>query len=285
MEILTGATFFAAQLLQKQVGMLRDLVPKAAAIGVLVNPNNLRRQADIQDVHEAARVLGLQFIVAEAGSERDDLDSAFVRFSATSTVQIGHLAGDAFFFVQRERIVALAARHGIPMMYNIRDYVQSGGLMSYGASLPDVYRQAGLYAARIVKGEKPGDLPVVQPTKFDLTINIKTAKALGLDVPLHIQQLADEVMDRSPPTLLAHSCPGRVRRHVRSWRKPTPHSSGDHRGRVVERRALHHRGHELGVEKLFRQPGPPHCGCGRSGRMKLFFTAAVARAANAKFVR
>ena len=190
---LTGATFFAAQLLQKQVGMLRDLVPKAAAIGVLVNPNNPRRQADIQDVHAAARVLGLQVHVTEAGSERD-LDAAFVRFGEHK-VQIGIIAGDAFFFVQRERIVMLAARQGIPMMYNIRDYVQSGGLMSYGASLPDAFRQVGIYAARIVKGEKPGDLPVVQPTKFDLTINLKTAKALGLDVPNSVQLLADEVIE------------------------------------------------------------------------------------------
>ena len=190
---LTGVTFFAAQLLQKQIGMLRDLVPRAADIGVLINPQNPRHQADIQDVQAAARALGLRVHVAEAGGERE-LDPAFVRFGE-SKAQIGIIAGDAFFFVQRERIVALAARHGIPMMYNIRDYVQAGGLMSYGASLPDAYRQAGLYAARIVKGEKPGDLPVVQPAKFDLTINIKTAKALGLDVPLYIQQLADEVIE------------------------------------------------------------------------------------------
>lgn len=190
---LTGVMFFAAQLLQKQVGMLRDVVPRATAIGVLVNPKNPRGKADIQDVHAAARVLGLRVHVEEAAVERD-LDIAFVRF-AEHQVHIGIIAGDAFFFVQRERIVELDTHHAIPMMYNIRDYVQSGGLMSYGASLPVAYRQAGLYAARIVKGEQPGDLPVVQPTKFDLTINLKTAKALGLDVPLHIQQLADEVIE------------------------------------------------------------------------------------------
>lgn len=190
---LTGATFFAAQLLQKQVGILRDLVPKATTIGVLVNPNNPRRQADIRDVQAAAATLGLRVHVGEAGSAQD-LDAAFTHLRQHN-VQVGIIAGDAFFFVQRERIVALAARHAIPMMYNIRDYVSGGGLISYGASLPDAYRQAGIYAARIVKGEKPGDLPVVQPTKFDLTVNMRTATALGLEVPPLVQQLADEVIE------------------------------------------------------------------------------------------
>jgi ABC-type uncharacterized transport system substrate-binding protein len=190
---LTGTTFFAAQLLQKQVGLLRDLLPKATTMAVLINPNNPRRQADIRDVQAAARTLGLQIVLSEAGSDRD-LDTAFARFNEQKA-QVGIIAGDAFFFVQRERIVALAANHAIPMMYNIRDYVAAGGLMSYGASLPDAYSQAGLYAARVVKGEKPGDLPVVQPSKFGLAINIKAAKALNLDIPLHIQQIADEVIE------------------------------------------------------------------------------------------
>lgn len=190
---LTGSTFLAAQLLQKQVGILRDLVPKAAAIGVLFNPNNPRHRTDVQDVEAAARMLGLRAHVAGAGSG-SDLDTAFARFSE-HRAQVGIIAGDAFFHAQRERIVALAARHAIPMMYNIRDYVLAGGLLSYGASLPDAARQAGIYAARIVKGEKPGDLPVMQPTKFDLTLNMRTAKALGLDVPLHLQQIADEVIE------------------------------------------------------------------------------------------
>jgi putative ABC transport system substrate-binding protein len=189
---LTGVTFFAAQLLQKQVGILRDLVPRAAAIGVLVNPNNPRRQAFIREVQGAAETTGFQVHVAEAGTE-GEFDAAFARLKRHA--QVGIIAGDAFFFVQRERIVTLAARHAIPMMYNIRDYAIAGGLISYGTSLPDAYRQAGIYAARIVKGEQPGDLPVVQPAKFDLTINIKTAIALRLDVPLHLQQIADEIIE------------------------------------------------------------------------------------------
>jgi len=190
---LTGATFFAEQLLQKQVGILHDVVPNATMIGVLVNPNNPRHQVDAGDVQAAARTLGLEVHVAEAGSKRD-LDAAFVRLMQQNARAL-IIAGDAFFVVQRKQIVALAARHAIPTMYNIRDYVVADGLMSYGASLPDALHQVGIYAARIVKGEKPGDLPVMQPTKFELTINLKTAKALGLTVPLIMQMTADEVIE------------------------------------------------------------------------------------------
>ena len=190
---LTGVTFFAAQLLQKQVGILHDLVPKAPTIGLLVNPDNPRHQADIGDVQAAGATLGLEIEVAKAGSERD-LDAAFVRLvqrNARSLI----VAGDAFFLFQREQIAALAARHAIPAMYNTRDFVLAGGLMSYGASLTDAARQAGIYAARIVKGEKPADLPVMQPTKFELIINMKTAKALGLTVPDKLLVAADEVIE------------------------------------------------------------------------------------------
>jgi putative ABC transport system substrate-binding protein len=190
---LTGVTFFAAQLLQKQVGILRDLVPKATLIGILVNPNNPRHQADAGDVQAAARTLGLEVYVAKAGSERD-LDAAFGRFMQRNAHAL-IIAGDAFFFFQREQIVALAARHALPMMYNLRDYVTAGGLMSYGASVAHAYRQAGIYAARLVKGEKPGDLPVMQPTKFDLIINLKAAKALALPIPDKLLSLADEVIE------------------------------------------------------------------------------------------
>jgi putative tryptophan/tyrosine transport system substrate-binding protein len=190
---LTGVTFFAAQLLQKQVGMLHDLVPKATTIGVLVNPNNPRHQADIGDVQAAGTTLGLEVEVAKAGSERD-LDAAFVRLVQRNAHAL-IIAGDAFFLFQREQIAALAARHAIPAMYNSRDFVVAGGLMSYGASLTDAAHQAGIYAARIVKGEKPGDLPVMHPTKFELVINLKTAKALGLTVPDKLLVAADEVIE------------------------------------------------------------------------------------------
>jgi putative tryptophan/tyrosine transport system substrate-binding protein len=190
---ITGATFFAAQLLQKQLGILHDLVPKASTIGLLVNPDNPRHQSDARDVQAAARTLGLELHVAKASNERN-LDAAFVDFTQ-SNAQALLIAGDAFFLVAREKIVALAARHAIPMMCNIRDFVLAGGLGSYGTNVPDVCRQVGIYAARIVKGEKAGDLPVLQPTKFDLTLNVKTAKALGLAVPTSMQLLADEIIE------------------------------------------------------------------------------------------
>ena len=190
---ITGATFFAAQLLQKQLGILHDLVPKASTIGLLVNPDNPRHQSDVRDVLAAASALGFELHVEKAGTERD-LDAAFVDFTK-SNAQALLLAGDAFFLVAREKIVALAARHAIPMMYNVRDFVLAGGLVSYGTNVPDVFRQVGIYAARIVKGEKAGDLPVLQPTKFDLTLNVKTAKALGLTVPTSMQLLADEIIE------------------------------------------------------------------------------------------
>jgi putative ABC transport system substrate-binding protein len=190
---LTGATFFAAHLLQKQLGILHDLVPKATVIGVLVNPNNPRHRTDAGDVQAAARTLGLEIHAAEAGSERG-LDAAFERLRQHNARAL-IIAGDAFFFFQRNQIVALAARHAIPMMYNLRDYVVAGGLMSYGASVADAYRQAGIYVARIVKGEKAGDLPIIQPTKFDLIINPTTAKALDLTIPDRLLALADEVIE------------------------------------------------------------------------------------------
>ena len=190
---LTGVTFFAAQLLQKQVSILHDLLPQATMIGVLANPNNPRHETDARDVQTAARALGLEVHVAKAGRKRD-FDGAFVRL-AQQNVRAVLLAGDAFFSVQRHQIVALAARHAIPMMYNVRDYVVAGGLMSYAPSITYAFRQAGIYAARIVKGEQPGDLPVVQPATFQLVINLKTAKTLGLTVPPTLLALADEVIE------------------------------------------------------------------------------------------
>jgi putative ABC transport system substrate-binding protein len=190
---VTGVTFFVAQLLQKQVGILRDLVPNTTTIGVLVNPNNPRHQEDVGDVHKAAATLGLEVHVAKAGSE-SELDPAFVGLVQRNSRAV-ILAGDAFFLFQREQIAALAARHAIPTIYNTRDFVVAGGLISYGASLAEAARQAGIYAARIVKGEKPGDLPVMQPTRFELTINIKAARALGLQIPDKLLALADEVIE------------------------------------------------------------------------------------------
>jgi putative ABC transport system substrate-binding protein len=190
---ITGVTFFAKQLLQKQVGILHDLVPNASVLGLLINPNNWRHQADAGEVQAAARTLGLAVHVANAGSERD-LDRAFaglVQRHAQALV----IAGDAFFFRVSTKLVALTEQHSLAAIFGSREFVDDGGLMSYAASLADAHRQAGIYVGRILKGEKPGDLPVMQPSKFELVINLKTAKALGLDVPLHLQQLADEVIE------------------------------------------------------------------------------------------
>lgn len=190
---VTGVTFFAAQLLQKQVGLLRELVPKAAVLGFLVNPDNPRRQADVASIEAAARSLSLKTYVVNAGTERD-LDAAFaslVRAHADALI----IGGDAFAFRARTSIAALAAHHALPAIFWSREYAQAGGLMTYGASVADAYRQAGVYAGRILKGEKPRDLPVMQPTKFEFVINLKTAKTLGLDFHPQLLARADEVIE------------------------------------------------------------------------------------------
>ena len=188
---ITGVSLLYAELGAKRLGLLRELTPKADAIGFLVNPNFLEGQTQLREV--VARASGQQLIILNASSD-SEIDLAF-----TTLVQrkAGGLvvASDPFFSSQRGRIIALAARHAIPAMYFDRAFVAAGGLMSYGASIQDMYRAAGVYGGRILKGEKPADLPVQQPNKFELAINLNTAKTLGLDVPLHLQQIADEVIE------------------------------------------------------------------------------------------
>ena len=189
---ITGVTFFAAQLLQKQLGLLREVVPKAVVFGVLVNPNNLRGKADVNFVQEAVRSLGLETHIVNAGTERD-FDAAFaslVQRHADALI----ICGDPFFLRASASIAVLAARHVIPAIFGGR-FAEVGGLMAYGASLKDAHRQAGIYVGRILRGEKPGDLPVMQPTKFDFVINLKTAKALGLTIPSGLLAIADEVIE------------------------------------------------------------------------------------------
>jgi putative ABC transport system substrate-binding protein len=139
------------------------------------------------------RTAGLEVRILRASNDRE-LEAAFETVVHERIAAL-LVAADPFFNARRDELAALAARHGVPAMYSFRDYAVAGGLMSYGIDLPDGYRQAGIYAGRILKGAKPADLPVVQPTKFEFVINLKTAKALGLDVPLHVQQLADEVIE------------------------------------------------------------------------------------------
>jgi len=169
------------------------MAPNAAAIGVLVDPNSPDTAIQLSDLPEAARSVGQQINFLKAGSERE-IDEAF----ATLVEQrMGALlvASSPFFFPRREQIVALAPRHAVPAVYFFRDFAEAGGLMSYGTSLADAYRQAGVYTGRILKGDMPADLPVMQSTRVELIINLKTAKALGITVPLALLIRADEVIE------------------------------------------------------------------------------------------
>jgi ABC-type uncharacterized transport system substrate-binding protein len=189
----TGVNNYLSGLGAKRLELLHELVPNAAMIGVLVNPNFPDATSQSKDVKEAGSKLGQQVQVVNAGSEAD-FDSAFatlVQRKAGALI----VTVDPVFNSRREHLIALAARHKIPAMYFGREFVSSGGLMSYAADLADGYRQAGIYVGRILKGAKPGDLPVVQPTKFELSINLKTAKALNLDVPANLLARADEVIE------------------------------------------------------------------------------------------
>jgi putative tryptophan/tyrosine transport system substrate-binding protein len=190
---LTGMFFLASALDSKRLGLLRELLPNAATIAVLWNPYSPGGAPQLKDIQEAARAIGQQIVILNASSEAD-IDAAF----ATIVQQrIGALlvAADPYFSNRRDYILALAARHAVPAIYYLREFTAFGGLMSYGASLSDAFRQVGTYTGRILKGEKPGDLPIMQPTKFELVINLKTARALGLDVPDKLFALADEVIE------------------------------------------------------------------------------------------
>jgi putative tryptophan/tyrosine transport system substrate-binding protein len=177
----------------KRLGLLRELVPTATLIGVLLNPTFPDSATQLEDIEEAARALGEQIRIANASSEQD-IDAAFASLSQQG---VGALVSgvDPFFDTRRDQIVALAAHHAVPTIYAQRVYAVAGGLISYAPSYAEAYRQAGIYVGRILKGEKPADLPVVQPAKFELVINLKTAKALGLKVPVSMQLLADEVIE------------------------------------------------------------------------------------------
>src|SRR6516165_10876272 len=191
---ITGFSFFnSADLESKQLELLHEVVPKAGVIGVLVNPTMTAAESQERDARVAARALGLQILTLNAGSERD-FDAAFAAFAQQGAGAL-LIAGNALFTGQRDRLVALAARYALPTIYGLREFVLAGGMMSYGGSLTVAYRQVGVYAARILKGEKSADLPVVLPTKYELVINLKTAKALGLQIPDKVLALADEVIE------------------------------------------------------------------------------------------
>ena len=189
----TVVTVNSAALWPKRLELMRELVPSAAIVSLLVHPNDTNSALAIRDVQAAARALGLQVHVVQATSE-PGIDSAFASI-VSERADVLLVTQNALFYSQREKLVALAARHGLPAIYDRREFPAAGGLMSYGASNTDQYYQSGLYVGRILKGTKPADLPVLQPTKFELVINLKTAKALGLTVPLIIQMTADEVIE------------------------------------------------------------------------------------------
>ena len=190
---VTGINWFGSQLIAKGLGLLHELVPNAAVIGLMVSPKLPETVRMLSDAQEAARALGRQLLVLNAGTP-SEIDTAFTTLQRRRADAL-LVGGNPFFSSWRRQIVALAARDAIPAMYFNREFVAEGGLMSYGNDIADAYRRAGVYTGRILKGEKPADLPVDQATKFEFVINLKTAKALGLDVPLHLQQLADEMIE------------------------------------------------------------------------------------------
>jgi ABC-type uncharacterized transport system substrate-binding protein len=190
---ITGISFFGSVLGSKRLQLLRQLAPNARNIGFLVNPSSPETEAERADIEAAALAVGQKLITIEARSEHD-IETAF---DTLAHREAGALisGGGTFLYTHRQRIMALAARKALPAIYSNREYVQAGGLASYGASAIDAYRQAGIYAARILKGEKPADLPVTQPTTFEFVLNLRTAKTLGLEIPPNLLALADEVIE------------------------------------------------------------------------------------------
>jgi len=189
---VTGASLFTSDLEAKKLGLLHEIVPKARLIAMLVNPTNPSADTAIADVQKAASALAQQILLLKASTERDIKTAV----ETAARQQAGGLlvAHDPYFLSRREQFVVLAARHAIPAIYEFREFVSAGGLMSYGSLITDNYRLAGNYAGRILKGAKPADLPIQRPTKFELVVNLKTAKALGLTIPPSVLGRADEII-------------------------------------------------------------------------------------------
>jgi putative ABC transport system substrate-binding protein len=189
----TGVNTFTTELAEKRLGLLHDLVPAASTIAVLLNPVFAPAAVNARESETAARAVGKEVVIFNASSETE-IETAFAKIvqARPGALLVG---SDPFFNSRRDRIVLLAARHAIPAIYEWREFAEAGGLMSYGTSLVEAYRQQGVYAGRILKDEKPADLPVVQLSKFELVINLKTAKALGLAIPPGVLAIADEVIE------------------------------------------------------------------------------------------
>ena len=189
----TGVTVLTSQLISKRLGLLHELVPKSVIVGVLINPKAPSAASQLQELDEAARTIGLRLVIFKASNDAE-LDAAF---SALVQQSVGGLlvGADPYFDTQRGRIIAFALNNRFPAIYQFREYALGGGLLSYGVSLTEAYRQVGIYAARILKGAKPADLPVQQVVKFELVINLKTAKAIGFEFPPTFSARADEVIE------------------------------------------------------------------------------------------
>jgi putative tryptophan/tyrosine transport system substrate-binding protein len=189
----TGVTLLTRLMEPKRLGLLRDLVPGVPVVGVLLNPSYPASERQLQEIEEAARIVDQRIVIAKASND-SELDAAFATLIKAG---VGALlvAADPYFDTRREHIVGFAQQHRLPAIYQFREYAVAGGLLSYGVSITDAYRQYGVYTAAILKGAKPADLPVLQPTKFELVINLKTAKALGIKISDNLLSLADEVIE------------------------------------------------------------------------------------------
>jgi putative ABC transport system substrate-binding protein len=190
---VTGIYFFTQGLEGKRLGLLHEMIPTATMIAVLVNPDSSPSKSQLQDVQDAAARLGVQILVLRANTEAD-LDGVFAELARQRAGAL-LVCSSPFFFNRRQQLVVLAARHAVPAIYEWREFAAAGGLMSYGTNINDAYRQMGVYAGRILKGEKPADLPILQSTAFEFVINLSTARALGVTVPPTLSARADEVIE------------------------------------------------------------------------------------------
>ena len=189
----TGMSILSPDLEAKRLGLLHELVPQASTLGVLLNPNFPPAQHQLEEVQIAAQSTNIQILVLRASVDRE-IDEAFDTLMKQRVTALS-VTSDPFFDTRRDKLIDLAARYGVPAMYQFREYAAAGGLISYGIDLANVYRQIGIYTGRILKGAKPADLPVMQPTKFELVLNLKTAKTLGLAIPSGVLSIADEVIE------------------------------------------------------------------------------------------